>query len=144
MQPLYISYLGWNAPFYGAGQFEIDNESLEKAVTKVNQWRKERNEELSTSLVYNEVDGTYFIKQINERNYSSLIPVVNVFNGVRWILASLFYSDANLLVTKEHRIPCRLLLFTVGILEITWIGGVIIHGLASLYFCIRHPNLVID
>lgn len=134
MQPAYISYVGWNAKHYQQGQFCMDRESLNSLVQETDKWRREQNENGTALVYYFKTKPEEILDDIGPPKIYSLIPGLNIVFGIYSIYASIFASDKQLLVIKDQVIACRLLLFTVGILEITWIGGAIIHGMASFYF----------
>lgn len=127
----YITYVGWNALPYVQGSFRLDMRLLNKKVTEMNAYR-----DGNMSITPNPVNADYILSKMYPRNIYSLIPVANIFCGLSSIFTALFSSDDDLLVVREQVLACRILLFTVGVLEITWIGAVAIHGIASLYFTV--------
>lgn len=59
---------------------------------------------------------------------------IGTFFAVYGIFRAIFAERRDLLVKKEDELACRALMIGIGIVEITWIGGVLTHGIASIYF----------
>lgn len=115
-----ISFIGWHFNKW-QGQFEIDQQSLCLA-------KEERSRSRDTSFpIFPQWDNLF-------RNRGAAIPIINILFGISLICKAIFVDREHFFVKEEDELKCRTLCVLVGILEITWIGGLIVHGVASIYF----------
>lgn len=74
-------------------------------------------------------------------NIAACIPILNIFIGIIRIIEGLTDSAEDHCIAPEEETKFRVIMVTVGILEVTLIGGIIVHSIASLYFYMKRHNM---
>ncbi len=132
-----LSLVGWNFKEYQGG-FKVEPGVTQKQLCSDSE--QERQEAYSPFLYGNY---SVFDAQCGSmiQNVLACIPLLNVLMGIARIVEAFRTSPQDHFIAAEEETKFRIVMVTVGILEVTLIGGIIVHSIASLYFYMKRNNI---
>lgn len=83
---------------------------------------------------------TWHIEFRGTLNLWSCVPVINVFSGILHLFEGVFSNGYSFNVAPDDKWKFKILTVITGILELTLIGGWIVHGIATFYFYRTEPS----